>query len=194
MAEYALKHPLVWLVHFPFSSSALSSTSGAPSSSRRKDDGCKEDQEGVVVEEGVILNVKYSLKAGNALVIYCPSRDIIVELPLKTIIRKIRKVDVTPYYPKINKSFEKNKDHISVNTKRLLRVSLSITDEKIAAAQGNVNSSDSEEEDDEDEDEDDEESTSDESSDEEEDVKLGFKVDIQLPNGGNEVRGKRLVG
>lgn len=186
MAEYALKHPLVWLVHFPFTPHAQEGGGG----------GGRE----AVVEEGVILNVKYSLKAGNALVIYCPKRDVIVELPLKTIIRKIQKVDVTPYYPKIQESFAKNKDHISVNTKRLLRVSLSIADEKIAAASLRAQHGDHEsedEEDDEDEDdeeeEEEEESSSSESSEEEEeedeDFTVDFKVDIQSPS-GSEVRGK----
>ena len=192
MAEYALKHPLVWLVHFPFTVHTQTQTQTQTQSQTQ------ERREQTVVEEGVILNVKYSLKAGNALVIFCPKRDVIVELPLKTIIRKIQKVDITPYYPKIQESFAKNKDHISVNTKRLLRVSLSIADEKITAASlramhddDNGDSEEDEEEEEEDEDEEEEEEedeSSSESSEEEEDFTVDFKVDIQSPN-GSEVRG-----
>lgn len=125
MAEYALPHPLVWLVHFPYPLASPSPAAGAEAG----------EETDMKVEEGIILNVKYSIKAGNALVIYCPGKDQIVELPLKTRIRKLKKVDMTPFYPNISNSFEKNKDHISVNTKRLLRVSLSIADEKITAAE-----------------------------------------------------------
>ena len=158
------------------------------------------------VEEGVILNVKYSLKAGNALVIYCPRLDTIVELPLKTIVKKIKKVDITPYYRKISESFENNKEHISVNTRRLLKVSLSITDEKIAAAERDVDNkidnidenedhSDEEEEESSSEEEEDNDAEEDEDSSDEEwddDDTVDFKVDI-VSSKGNEIRGLFIV-
>mmetsp|Transcript_1758 Transcript_1758/g.3156 ORF Transcript_1758/g.3156 Transcript_1758/m.3156 type:complete len:849 (+) Transcript_1758:216-2762(+) len=181
MAEYALRHPMVWFVHFPFTPP-----------------GAEEH----VVEEGIILNVKYSLRAGNALVIYCPRMDVIVELPLKTIIRKVKKVDVTPFQEKIMQSFDKNKDLISTNTKRLLRVSLSISDEKITAArnanlemrrEGSYSESDEDEDSEEDSEEEEESESEEDVSDEEEDEEeedecLDFKVHI-LSSRGSEVRG-----
>ena len=183
MAEYALRHPMVWFVHFPFT---------PPGADER------------VVEEGIILNVKYSLRAGNALVIYCPRMDVIVELPLKTIIRKVKKVDVTPFQEMIMKSFDRNKDLISTNTKRLLRVSLSISDEKITAArnakletrrEGSFSESDEEDDDESEEDEEsesDEDSESGEDEEEEDDECLDFKVHI-LSSKGSEVRGECLL-
>ena len=185
MAEYALKHPMVWLVHFPFTPR-----------------GSGNDKP--LVEEGIVLNVKYSLKGGNALVIFSPSRDLIVELPLKTIIRKLKKIDVTPFQSLINKSFEKNMEHISVNTKRLLRVSLSISVDKITATRqahehqrrsrrdlesGSESGSEEEESDEESDAESDDDSQTSGEEEEEEDVILDFKVDIESPT-GREVRGE----
>ena len=209
MAEYTLRHPFVWRVVYFYLQSveeeAEKEEKGNHNDHNTHDDDEKEEESSIpkkitskeVVrhEEGLIINVKYSLKAGNAILVYSPERDVLMELPIKTRVQKIRQEDVTPFMKKINACFQRNMTSISVNSRRLLRVSLSIADEKIAACSRRGNESDSED-DEEDEDEDEEEETSTEEEDasvtsseeESEDESIDFKVVIKTPS-NQEVRG-----
>ena len=106
MTDYLLKFPYVWLVSYPLSPSGFGDRA-----------------------EGIILSVK-----ATAHIVYCYEDDLLVELPLKTRIVKIKPVDVTNHLTALKSCFINNYD-IDPGTERQLRVYIADVEAKVASSQ-----------------------------------------------------------